>query len=149
MFTILHISDGDKHFDSAITEYTKRLGKSVILDALKPFKDSNRNLVIKKETEKLIERIKDKYANFQKVLLIKEGKDFTTEEFGEMIHGKDSIFVIGGPYGVDDQLFISAFPETKKISFGKITLPHGLAKLVLLEQIYRCGTIESGKTYHY
>ncbi|MBP7062355.1 23S rRNA (pseudouridine(1915)-N(3))-methyltransferase RlmH [Patescibacteria group bacterium] len=35
------------------------------------------------------------------------------------------------------------------ISFGKITMPHGLAKLVLLEQIYRIETIQSGKKYHY
>ncbi|HBB04224.1 TPA: hypothetical protein DCZ39_05025 [Patescibacteria group bacterium] len=36
-----------------------------------------------------------------------------------------------------------------KISFGAITLPHGLAKVTLLEQIYRIGTIEQGKSYHY
>jgi 23S rRNA (pseudouridine1915-N3)-methyltransferase len=50
---------------------------------------------------------------------------------------------------VDRQLFLSRFPEAKEVSFGAITLPHGLAKLVLIEQLYRIGTIEAGKSYHY
>ncbi len=146
---ILHISDSDKHFSDAIAEYTKRLGKSVVFDAIKPFKDGNRDLVIKKETEKLIEKIQQKYSQHQKILLIKEGKVLTTEELSNLSKGKDTVWIIWGPYGVDRQIFSSTFPEAKEVSFWAITLPHGLAKLVLIEQIYRIGTIESGKTYHY
>ncbi|MDR0859757.1 MAG: 23S rRNA (pseudouridine(1915)-N(3))-methyltransferase RlmH [Candidatus Peribacteria bacterium] len=149
MYTILHISDSDKHFSSAIDEYTKRLGKQLSFESLKPFKDSNRDLVIRKETEQLIATISKKYANYQKILLIKEGKMLTTEDFHHLIQHKDCVFIIGGPYGVQRELFIQAFPEVKEVSFGGITLPHGLAKLVLVEQLYRSSTLESGKVYHY
>lgn len=149
MYIILHISDSDKHFSSAIEEYMKRLWKSVILDVIKPFKDDNKELVIKKETQKLIERIKDKYANWQKVLLIKEGKQMQTEEILAKFRWQDTVFVIWWPYGIDDQIFLSNFPESVFLSFGKMTMPHWLAKLVLLEQIYRIWTIETGKSYHY
>jgi 23S rRNA (pseudouridine1915-N3)-methyltransferase len=57
--------------------------------------------------------------------------------------------VIGGPYGVERELLQKTFPEMKELSFGAITMPHGLAKLVLVEQLYRCATLESGKMYHY
>lgn len=57
------------------------------------------------------------------------------------------LFVIGWPYGLDEGK-INDFVDTK-ISLGSLTLPHGLAKLVLLEQIYRIETIQSGKKYHY
>jgi len=53
MFVILSISDSDKHFLVPIQEYEKRLGKSLVIDNLKPFKDDNVQLVIEKETESL------------------------------------------------------------------------------------------------
>lgn len=72
MFTILCIADSDKHFTSAIDEYTKRLGKELKIENLKPFKDDNQQLVIQKETKNLIEILEKKYASWQKILLIKE-----------------------------------------------------------------------------
>jgi 23S rRNA (pseudouridine1915-N3)-methyltransferase len=50
---------------------------------------------------------------------------------------------------VERELLVKAFPEIKEVSFGGITMPHGLAKLVLVEQLYRCSTLDSGKNYHY
>lgn len=146
---IVHISDSDKHFASAIAEYEKRLWKSVKFDAIKPFKSDNREFVIKKETEKLIARLHEKYHHLQKILLIKEGKSLSTEQLAQLVNRQDSVFIIGGPYGVDRQLFLSAFPELQEVSFWAITLPHGLAKLVLIEQLYRISTLKTGKTYHY
>jgi len=81
--------------------------------------------------------------------LIKEGKTFSTLEIADILSNKDTVFIIGGPYGVDEKALIDAFPEIKKCSFGAITLPHGLAKLTLIEQLYRCTTLWTGKKYHY
>jgi 23S rRNA (pseudouridine1915-N3)-methyltransferase len=149
MYIILNISDSDKHFSSAIDEYVKRLGKQLSFDTLKPFKDSNRDLIIKKETESIITSIEKKYANMQKILLAKEGKNLTTEELHQLIQHQDCVFIIGGPYGVERESLKKAFPEMKELSFGAMTMPHGLAKLVLAEQLYRCSTLDSRKNYHY
>ena len=116
---------------------------------LKPVKDDNHQFVIQKETKNLIEMLWKKYANWQKILLIKEGKTFSTLEIADILSNKDTVFIIGGPYGVDEKALIDAYPEIKKWSFGAITLPHGLAKLTLIEQLYRCTTLWTGKKYHY
>lgn len=72
MFALVAIADSDKHFASAISEYEKRLGKELKIENLKPFKDSNQSLVISKETQLLIDILHKKYAQWEKVLLIKE-----------------------------------------------------------------------------
>lgn len=149
MFRILSISDSDKHFSSAIQEYEKRLWKQITLENLKPFKEENQTFVIEKETEKLIEVLHKKYPQAQKILLIKEWEKRDTIKFSEVLHGKDTVFIIGGPYGVDERKLEAEFPTMKMLSFGAITLPHGLAKLTLIEQIYRATTLWSGKRYHY
>ncbi|MBO4203324.1 23S rRNA (pseudouridine(1915)-N(3))-methyltransferase RlmH [bacterium] len=84
---------------------------------MKPFKSDNREFVIKKETEKLIARLHEKYHHLQKILLIKEGKSLSTEQLAQLVNRQDSVFIIGGPYGVDRQLFLSAFPELQEVSF--------------------------------
>lgn len=149
MFTILCIADSDKHFSSAIDEYTKRLGKELKIENLKPFKDDNQQLVIQKETKNLIEILEKKYASQQKILLIKEWEKRDTIKLSETLQGKDTVLIIGGPYGVDEAQLLAAFPQIKRLSFGAITLPHGLAKLTLIEQLYRVTTLRSGKKYHY
>ena len=143
MFVIVNISDSDKHFSTAIEEYVKRLGKQMSFETLKPFKDTNRELVIQKETEQILKVIEKKYQHFKKFLLIKEGKKLTTEELHQEISHKDCLFIIGGPYGIDAEIMKKEIPEMKELSFGAITMPHGLAKLVLIEQLYRCSTLDS------
>jgi len=149
MLVILSISDSDKHFASAVAEYTKRLGKQLFFETLKPFKNSNKNLVINKETEQILMTIEKKYSSFQKFLLIKEGSLRSTAELHQKIRHQDCVFIIGGPYGVQREHLKQRFPEMKELSFGAITMPHGLAKVVLVEQLYRCWTLETGKSYHY
>lgn len=149
MHIILNISDSDKHFSSAIEEYEKRLWKEVSFDTLKPFKDDNHELVIKKETNSIIKTIEKKYQNYQKIFLIKEGNKPTTEELWKLISWKDCIFIIWWPYWLDRYELKNTFSDIKEISFWNITLPHWLAKLVLIEQLYRCKTIEMWKKYHY
>lgn len=54
-------------------------------------------------------------------------------------------FIIGGSYGVSDKVRARA---DERLSFGKMTLPHNLARVVLLEQLYRCARISRGEPYH-
>lgn len=149
MFTIIAVSDSDKHFASAITEYEKRLWKLVKIELIKPFRDQNQNIVIEKETEKIIEILQKKYLHYQKILLIKEGHQYDTLQLANLLQGKETLFIIGGPYGVNTTPILQNFSDIKMLSFGAITLPHGLAKLTLIEQLYRVTTLRSGKKYHY
>ncbi len=57
--------------------------------------------------------------------------------------GQDLCFVVGGPYGLDLE------GVQHRLSLGKITLPHQLARVVLLEQLYRAHKILAGEPYHY
>jgi 23S rRNA (pseudouridine1915-N3)-methyltransferase len=64
----------------------------------------------------------------------------------ELISLKDIVFVIGGVYGLDKSITDKA---DLVLSFSAFTFPHQLIRLILMEQLYRCWTIISGKTYHY
>lgn len=149
MFNILAISDSDKHFSTAIQEYQKRLAKQLKIQDLKPIRADHPNLIIEKETELIISLIQKKYPQHQKIFLVKEGVSQDTLELAKQLKQKKTVFILGGPYGLDDQKLKEAFSDLKVLSFGAITLPHGLAKLTLLEQLYRVTTIWSGKKYHY
>jgi len=147
MFVILNISDSDKHRDFWIKEYTKRLWKSVVIEDMKPIKNGTQEQIIQKETELVLEKLERKYPDRNKILLSKSGEQYSTEELGKFLWYEKTVFIIWWPYGLDEDSLLKI--GVKRISFGKITLPHWLAKLTLLEQIYRIETIESGKKYHY
>jgi len=146
MFTILSISDSDKHRQSVVDEYAKRLWKSVKILNLKPSKNGNVQQIIAADTQNIITHL-SKFSDMQKILLSKEGKPLDTMQLVSLVRNKDAVFVIGWPYGLDEPALATYIDS--KISFGAITLPHGLAKVTLLEQLYRIGTIEQWKSYHY
>jgi 23S rRNA (pseudouridine1915-N3)-methyltransferase len=82
------------------------------------------------------------------VLLASDGREFDSIEFSEWLEqrrqdGRDLCFVIGGPRGLD-----LAQCDTR-LSLGRITLPHKLARVVLLEQLYRAHKILAREPYHY
>ncbi len=82
------------------------------------------------------------------VLLDSDGREFDSEGFANWLEerrqsGRDLCFVVGGPRGLD----LDACDM--KLSFGRMTLPHQLARVVLLEQIYRGNKILAGEPYHY
>jgi 23S rRNA (pseudouridine1915-N3)-methyltransferase len=149
MFTILNISDSDKHFSSAIQEYIKRLGKDVQIIDLKPIKKSSPAECIQADTDTIFSRIEKKgKSDVIIALLSKSGKQLTTEQLCTQFPlGSNVFFVIGGPYGLDEERMKHKCHLS--ISLGAITLPHGLCKLTLLEQLYRIHTIQTGKSYHY
>ena len=82
------------------------------------------------------------------VLLASDGREFDSIEFSKWLEerrqdGRDICFVIGGPRGLDlDQC-------DTRLSLGRITLPHQLARVVLLEQLYRAHKILAREPYHY
>jgi 23S rRNA (pseudouridine1915-N3)-methyltransferase len=81
------------------------------------------------------------------VLLASDGKSFDSEGFAEWLEehrrdGRDLCFVIGGPKGLQLQ-------ADMRLSLGPMTLPHQLARVVLLEQIYRAHKILAREPYHY
>lgn len=149
---ILAISDSDKHFSVAIEEYIKRLGKNIEIINLKPSKKDNPKEIISQDTDQIISYLDTKYKDFMKMLLTKDGKSYSTEDIVDIINwnhqdSKDTLFVIWWPYGLDEiRLW---WHVDKQISFGKITMPHGLVKLVIIEQVYRSMQIINNKSYHY
>ena len=82
------------------------------------------------------------------VLLDSDGRQYDSVGFSEWLEqrrqsGRDLCFVVGGPFGLD-------LPEADhRLSLGSLTLPHQLARVVLLEQLYRAHKILAGEPYHH
>lgn len=99
-------------------------------------------------TKKLLSRLKD---GDRLVLLDSSGKELSSEELAvllerELAASKRLVFMIGGPYGLGPEAHERA---DDALSLGRITLPHELARLVLLEQLYRALAIRKGLPYHH
>jgi 23S rRNA (pseudouridine1915-N3)-methyltransferase len=78
------------------------------------------------------------------IALDERGRDYTTRQFAELLKS-ETAFVIGGPDGLSGELKARASLVLRVSSF---TLPHALAQLVLLEQIYRAASLLIGHPYH-
>ncbi len=146
----------EKFLSDAIDEYAKRLGRYCRLEMVRvkddPTPDSptdrEREIVLKREGERLIEKIpRGAYV----IPLCIEGRQKSSEEFAEIMRdipscGKsDVVFVIGGSMGLWDRIKDMA---DIKLSFSKMTFPHQLMCVILLEQLYRAFIISSGGKYH-
>ena len=134
----------EKYLKQGIDEYAKRLGsycKFQVVEvpdekAPENLSDKEMEQVLEKEGERILSKIKDGDVV---VAMAKEMDTFA-------LHGKSSmVFVIGGSLGLSPAVKKRA---DRKISFGRITLPHQLMRLVLTEQIYRAFRINSGHAYH-
>ena len=132
----------ERFWKDAVAEYQKRLGGYT-------------KLRIVEVPDKGIEQEADDIIRFAKashlILLAIEGEQRTSEELSARLEElmnlgiSDIAFCIGGSDGVTDAVRERA-DET--LSFGKITLPHNLARVVLLEQVYRAFKIMRGEPYH-
>jgi 23S rRNA (pseudouridine1915-N3)-methyltransferase len=78
------------------------------------------------------------------VALDERGKDLTTKEFAALL-AEPTAFVIGGPDGLEEGVRRQA---ALLVRLSSLTLPHALAQVVLLEQIYRAATLRTGHPYH-
>ena len=125
----------------AIEDFTKRLGPYCNL-TITEFKDSTKE----KESEKLLDAMK-KRSNSKIIVLSEEGKNFNSVEFSNEFKNpeKNLIFIIGGPEGLTDKLKKEA---DEILSLSAMTFLHEMARLFLIEQIYRAQTIIKGKAYH-
>ncbi|AEB28782.1 rRNA large subunit methyltransferase [Carnobacterium sp. 17-4] len=146
----------EKYLKMGIAEYAKRLGAYCKLELIEvsdekaPEKLSEAEMVQvkEKEGERILAKIPDQAFVFALAI---EGKQRTSEEFAKEIEqlgvqGKSTIvFVIGGSLGLSDAVMKRS---NTPISFGKMTLPHQLMRLVLIEQIYRGFKIVRNEPYH-
>jgi 23S rRNA (pseudouridine1915-N3)-methyltransferase len=142
----------DKWIEQAIDEYSKRLTKFINFESIElaDFKASSSlssEEIKSKETEKLSQELVKHSGDI--LILDEKGKDFTSNEFAKLLQTKlnssqDLIFVIGGAYG-----FTEEFKKNKNlICLSKMTFTHRMAKLIILEQIYRGFTIINNHPYH-
>lgn len=134
----------------AIQDYEKRAANYWPLDILEIKEEVGRyspEEVRQKEGMRLQARLGDGEAV---VLCDPGGKSMDSDEFAKWLQqfrvdARDVTFVIGGAYGVGDSLRSRA---RQRLSLAPFTLPHELARLVLVEQLYRAGTIVRGEPYH-
>lgn len=146
----------EKYFSMAIEEYVKRLSRYCKLEIIEvPDEKTDENastaeekMVKEKEGERILKNIKD--TSYVIALAI-NGKQLNSVELSEKIEklgvqGVSHItFVIGGSLGLDERILQRA---DYKLSFSKMTFPHQLMRVVLLEQVYRSYRIMNGEPYH-
>ncbi len=150
--TLITVADSWHHFEKPIKEYEKRLQKELEIILLKPAKYDDIEACRQRDTKNVIETLK-KYPQSYIVFCDLGGKSpWTTEEFSEWMntksqHYKGIIFVVGGSYGLDAALMKPIIHES--ISLGKWTLPHALASLIVIEQLYRVTNLLAGGKYHH
>lgn len=149
MIKIYIFADSYKHFDASIKEYEKRLWKKLKIVKLKPSKNSSSSLVIKEETDIILKKIS--LEKWYKVVLSPTWQILSTPEIVKVIENWkmkfwNIIFFIGWAFGFDYEKLKNSIDLF--LSLWKITMPHALALLVLIEQVYRAGMIEKGSWYH-
>ena len=159
MLTINIISIGkikEQYFKSAIEEYSKRLSKYCSLNIIElpdeklPTKHSQKLLdgVKTKECLKILPFLKkDNYI----ICLDLKGTQITSEQLSQKIqdislnYSSTITFIIGGTLGLTQEILNLA---DYKLSFSKMTFPHQMIKVFLLEQLFRAFKISNGETYH-
>lgn len=145
------------YFAAGVAEYQKRLGgfcnfrivelpETTIAD--KNASEKQIEKALQKEGDGILHSVrKGAYL----VALCVEGKQISSEELAALLAQRagsgagDVAFVIGSSHGLDERVKRAA---QARISLGRITLPHQLARLVLTEQLYRACTINAGMKYH-
>ncbi len=146
----------EKYLKLGIQEFEKRLSSyckltfSELMDEQAPEQLNEKELlsVKKKEGERILNKIKqDHYV----IALDIKGTSWSSEQFADELRslsfqGKNQLtFIIGGSNGLSEEVLKRA---NQKLSFSKMTFPHQLMKLILLEQIYRAFKIQRGEPYH-
>ena len=139
----------EKYLQNAIKDYETRIGKYTkieIIELSNVLKD-NKLEILKKEGESILSHIKDKdYV----ITLEIEGNHLTSLSLASKIDNifnnySNITFVIGGSYGLDDSV---KRRSNYQLSFSKLTFPHQLFRVMLLEQIYRAFKINNNEVYH-
>jgi len=146
----------EKFIVDGIKEYSKRLSKYCKLKIIEVddekapenLSEAEMKIIKNKEGEKILNKIN---SNTYIIALAIEGKNLSSEQLSSKIdelalNGQSDItFIIGGSLGISDEVLKKSH---FKLSFSKMTFPHQLMKLILLEQIYRAFRISRGEPYH-
>lgn len=139
----------ESFFKEAITEYSKRLSKYTNLQIIEvdDINNDNISIILDKEKDLLMKHITAKdYVITMEI----EGKQLSSLELSQkieelQIHNSNIVFVIGGSNGLHQKIKDRA---NYKLSFSKLTFPHQLFRIILLEQIYRAYKIINNESYH-
>ena len=146
----------EKYLKLGIDEFIKRLSKYCKLEIIElddekapeNLSDKEMLMIKEKEGKKILSKIKD---NAHVIALAIDGKNLSSEELADNINNlgvrgtSHIVFVIGGSLGLSDEVLKRS---NYKLSFSKMTFPHQLMRLILLEQVYRAYRINSGEPYH-
>ncbi len=146
----------ESYFKDAINEYSKRLSKYCSLNIIeledKSIPEKLNDTIIKQikdyESNEIISHIpKDSY----KICLDLTGKQYSSEEFANKIsdlsmYNSSISFIIGGSLGMNENLKNLC---NEKICFSKMTFPHQLIRVFILEQIFRAFKINNNEKYHH
>lgn len=137
----------EKFLKDAINEYLKRLSKYIKIEIIEVddvyFNEEEKTLL--KESDNIMKHINNKdYI----ITLEINGEELNSIEFSKLIDnklGQNITFIIGGSYGLHDNI---KKLSNYKLSFSKLTFPHQLFRVMLLEQIYRSFKIIKNESYH-
>lgn len=146
----------EKYFTDAIAEYAKRLSRYCKLEIIEVTDEKTpdgasealENQIKEKEGERILSKISD---SAYVVALAIEGKQLSSEELADKMEKwnvggiSHLVFIIGGSLGLTPKVLNRA---DYKLSFSKMTFPHQLMRVVLLEQIYRSFRIRNNEPYH-
>jgi 23S rRNA (pseudouridine1915-N3)-methyltransferase len=138
-------ADAVGHYERLLSRYT-RLEASEIREGGADASRREENLI--KEADQILSRIpSDTFI----CALDREGETLTSVAFADWLEqrrqaGRDVCFVLGGPFGLDPRVLEQA---NQRLSLGPLTLPHLLARVVLLEQLFRAHKILAREPYHY
>jgi len=134
----------EPHYQAAAAEYMKRLSRYGRTETaeIRECTDKNPEVAKRKEAELILERIpQSSYV----VALDRSGRQRTSEEFSKLLKMENVAFIIGGPVGLSQEVLDES---DAVLSLSELTFPHQLARILLLEQIYRAATILEGGPYH-
>jgi len=135
----------------AIRDYEKRAARYWPLDVHEVREERSTGISVDKVKEREGKRLADKVSErAQTVACDIAGRSLDSAQFADLLQtareeDRDLAFLIGGAFGLPSEL--SARSKVK-LSLAPWTLPHEIARLVLVEQIYRAGTIVRGEPYH-
>lgn len=136
-----------------VSEYEKRAARYWKLEVVEVDAGSSRgkedgDAVMEAEADRILARIPD---GAEVAVLTRDGRSLSSRDVAEWLqdhalHGSPGVaLVIGGAYGVHGSVLARA---RRKLSLSAMTLPHEVARLILVEQLYRAGTILRGEPYH-
>jgi len=141
----------DKNILAIFSEYAKRLGPYAKFEQIElpmfKFSDTKNTERAKKDDSKRVLDHLEKMSGYNSFLLSETGKELSSVEFARKLDSSSPkiAFAIAGAFGWDDEIK----KHISQISLSKLTFPHELARLVLIEQIYRGLMILNNKKYHY